>query len=104
MIADLKQLTLFILTGQLILHLLPGDGFDKYIRIQFRIMILSKLLLLLFSVGRMKIETLFMKSVSEYDLQMEEKLTELETEFAEYALYMMDMEKGHDFQEVEQSD
>ena len=81
MLTELKNITVFILAGQVLLHLLPDGGFEKYVRILFRIMILAQIVVFVFSVGRDNMQEIFEQSIAEYTDQMEQyscQMAELE--------------------------
>lgn len=84
---ELKQLTFFMLAGQMLLHLLPAGGYEKYVRILFRIMILAQLLLPVLSIGRSGTEARFYENIRELEAEMErigQEVEEAEMEELDY--------------------
>lgn len=68
-----------MLLGQMLLHLLPAGGYEKYVRILFRLMILVQLILPFLSLGNGNAEALFLEQVKTLETQMEQIGRELET-------------------------
>ena len=63
----LKEITIFLLTGQLILRLLPEGGYEKYARIIIGVIVISRLALPLLSLGGFDAQQAFADALSGYE-------------------------------------
>lgn len=67
----LKNITVFLLAGQVILHFLPEGGYEKYARIIIGIMALSQIALPLLSLGGFDAGAVFTEALAEYEQEMQ---------------------------------
>ncbi len=67
----LKEVTIFMLAGQMLVHLLPTAEYGKYVRVILGIMLLSRLALPILSLTDSGAEQLFSDALSRYAQEME---------------------------------
>ena len=67
----LKNITIFLLAGQVILRFLPEGGYEKYARIIVGVMVLSQLALPLLSLGGFDARAVFSDTLLEYEQEMQ---------------------------------
>lgn len=67
----LKQCTVFMLAGQIILRFLPSGSYEKYVKMLVGLMLLSQLAAPILSLGREGTGEKLVQAVEEYERQME---------------------------------
>ena len=74
----IKNITIFLLAGQVVLRFLPEGGYEKYARIIIGVMVLSQLALPLLSLGGFDAEAVFSEALTEYEQEMQRIETQVE--------------------------
>ncbi len=79
----MEQITLFLLIGQMLLHLIPSGGYEKYVRMIFRLMILLQLIVPVFSLVRGDLRQSVSEHLRQYEAEMERIGQQAEEELEE---------------------
>lgn len=67
----LKEVTIFMLAGQMLVHLLPTLEYKKYARVILGVMLLSRLALPILSLADSGAQTSFSEAFTQYEQEME---------------------------------
>ena len=67
----LKKVTVFMLAGQLIVHFLPAGGYEKYVKMMIRIMVLSQIVLPILSLGKFDAAGVYDSAMDKYEQEIE---------------------------------
>lgn len=99
---DLKQVGIFLIIGQTILHFRPGKQYEKYMRLMISMMIMSQLMIPIFSIFDQEIGA----TMNEYLAQYQEELKAFEgmQEISTEAILEMNQENYNIFLEEAQEE
>lgn len=67
----LKEVTIFMLAGQMLVHLLPTLEYRKYARVILGVMLLSQLALPILSLADSGVKELFSEALTQYEQEMD---------------------------------